>query len=95
MFGWIASRPPRWRLCRGAHVRIRVFSHEPWGVMVRVVGHETVGASVGAVMIDSQSGAPRALREGYPSIGAELDAVVSEVRAYHPPAWVGGHAARR
>jgi hypothetical protein len=56
--------------------------------MVEVRGQEAVGASVDAVMIDSPSGAPRALRDEYPPINAELDAVVAEVRAYHLPAWV-------
>jgi hypothetical protein len=75
-------------LVPGARVRIRVTSHEPYGVMVTVLGHETVGASVDAIMIDSPSGAPMAIRDEYPPVDAELEAVVSEVRAYTPPAWI-------
>jgi hypothetical protein len=40
----------------GAAVRATIISHERWGVMAEVFGHETVGASVDAGVIDSPSG---------------------------------------
>ncbi|WP_197698919.1 hypothetical protein [Micromonospora inositola] len=72
----------------GTAVRATVMSHEPWGVMAEVLGHETVGASVDAGVIDSPSGAPRALPEEYPPVGEQVDAVVQEISRYHPPVWI-------
>jgi hypothetical protein len=73
---------------RGQRVRVNVVSHEPWGMMVTVRGHEGIGASVDAALIDSPSGSPRALPDEYPPIGVEIDAVVTEVDRYNPPVWI-------
>ncbi|MFE9191050.1 hypothetical protein ACFYL6_15685 [Micromonospora sp. NPDC007208] len=75
-------------LVAGTAVRATIISHEPWGVMAEVLGHETVGASADAGVIDSPSGAPRALPEEYPPVGVQVEAVVQEIRRYHPPAWI-------
>ncbi|MEU7980097.1 hypothetical protein AB0B63_16380 [Micromonospora sp. NPDC049081] len=72
----------------GIAVRATIISHERWGVMAEVLGHETVGASVDAGVIDSPSGGPRALPEEYPLIGDQVDAVVQEISRYHPPVWI-------
>jgi hypothetical protein len=72
----------------GIAVRATIISHEPWGVMAEVLGHETVGASVDAGVIDSPSGSPRAMPEEYPPVGEQIDAVIQESRRYHPPAWI-------
>ena len=72
----------------GAAVRATIVSHERWGVMTAVLGHETVGSSVDAGFIDSPSGTSRALPEEYPPIGEQVDAVVQEISRYHPPLWV-------
>jgi hypothetical protein len=72
----------------GTSVRASVLSHEPWGVMVQILGHETVGASVDAGAIDSVLGLSRARPEEYPPVGDWIDAVVQQVRRYHPPVWV-------
>ncbi|WP_207922461.1 hypothetical protein [Micromonospora sp. KC606] len=75
-------------LAMGTAVRATIISHERWGVMAQVVGHETVGASVDAGVIDSPSGSPRALPAEYPPVGKQVDAVVQEISRYHPPAWI-------
>ncbi|WP_229811808.1 hypothetical protein [Streptosporangium pseudovulgare] len=62
-------------------------AHQPWGVSVVIPGHEGIGASVDAAVIDSPSGNPRALPEEYPPVGAEVDAVVQQLRRYTSPAW--------
>jgi hypothetical protein len=72
----------------GTAVRARILSHENWGVMAEVSGHETVGASCDAGFIDSPSGSPRALPGEYPPVGERVDAVVQEISRYHPPAWI-------
>ncbi|MEV2238403.1 hypothetical protein [Micromonospora sp. NPDC049891] len=72
----------------GTAVRATIICHERWGVMAEVLGHETVGASVDAGVIDSPSGAPRALPEEYPPVGEQVDAVVQEISRYHPPVWI-------
>jgi hypothetical protein len=72
----------------GERVRAEITSHERWGVMARVVGHEDLGASVDAAYIDSPSGSQRALPHEYPAIGIETDAVVQEIDAYQPPLWL-------
>jgi hypothetical protein len=72
----------------GTAVRARIIGHEPWGVMAKVLGHEAVGASVDGGFIDSPSGLWRAMPEEYPPVGEEVDAVVQEIRRYHPPVWI-------
>lgn len=73
---------------RGQRVKAKVFSHEPWGILASVMEQPDVGASVDAGLIDSPSGSPRALPDEYPPIGAEIDAVITEIRRYHPPVYI-------
>jgi len=72
----------------GTAVRATIISHERWGVMAEVLGHESVGASVDGGLIDSPSGSLRALPAEYPPVGEQVDAVVAEISRYHPPAWI-------
>ncbi|QDY09464.1 hypothetical protein FJK98_21860 [Micromonospora sp. HM134] len=72
----------------GTTVRATIISHERWGGSARVLGHETVSASVDAGAIDSLSGRPRALPEEYPPVSEQVDAVVQEISRYHPPVWI-------
>ncbi|MFE0591921.1 hypothetical protein [Micromonospora echinospora] len=72
----------------GTTVRATIISHERWGLIAEVLGHETVGASVDGRCIDSPSGSPRALPEEYPPVGKQVDAVVQEIDRYHPPVWI-------
>jgi hypothetical protein len=58
------------------------------GVSAQIVGHGDIGASVDASVIDGPSGSAFALDEEYPPVGAEVDAVVQQIRRFHPPAWV-------
>ncbi len=67
-------------------MRVKVMSHEPWGVMVRIIGHERIGASVDGVVIDSPH--PRAEPEDYPAIGTERSAVAIRIREDGEPPWV-------
>ncbi|MFI7079589.1 hypothetical protein ACIBO1_20025 [Micromonospora sp. NPDC049903] len=75
-------------LVSGIAVRATIVSHEPWGVMAEVLGHESVGASAAARFIDSSSGSSRALTAEYPPVGEQVDAVVLEIERYDPPAWI-------
>ncbi|WP_203703790.1 hypothetical protein [Asanoa iriomotensis] len=72
----------------GTAVRATIISHERWGVMAQVLGHESVGASVDGGYIDSPSGSSRALPAEYPPVGAQVGALVVEVDRYHPPIWI-------
>lgn len=72
----------------GEKVRVKIKSHERWGVMVEVLGHEDVGASADAAYIDSPSGSSRALPQEYPATGHEMDAVIQEIDRYTPPLWL-------
>lgn len=75
-------------LVAGETVRVKITSHERWGVMAQVVGYEDLGASADAAYIDSPSGSPRALPHEYPAVGGETDAVVQEIDRYTPPLWL-------
>lgn len=74
-------------LVPGQTVRVRVATHQPWGVSVVIPGHEDIGASVDAAVIDSPSGNARALPEEYPPVGSEVDAVVQQLHRFTAPAW--------
>lgn len=76
-------------LLPGQRVRARVLSHQPWGLLAEIVGYEDVGASVD--MIEQFGGTARTdaeLEALYPLVGIEIDAVVEQVRRWHPPVWV-------
>ncbi|MGW2143525.1 hypothetical protein ACWCOT_04380 [Nonomuraea bangladeshensis] len=75
-------------LVPGQLVRVRVTQQRPWGVMVEILGHEGIGASIDGAAIDSSSGAGRAWLGEYPAVGMEMDAVVQEIRRWSPLAWV-------
>lgn len=80
---------PRIVLFPGQRVRAEVVRHRPWGVFVRIIGHEDVPASIDASAMDSPSGSLIALPEERPAIGAEVTAVVQEVRRWStPPGYV-------
>ncbi|RKS76739.1 hypothetical protein BZB76_2098 [Actinomadura pelletieri DSM 43383] len=75
-------------LIPGERVRAEVVSHQPWGVMVKLIGHEDLGASID--MMEQFRRTPTSrdeLLNLYP-VGAEIDAVVQQVRRLHPPAWI-------
>ena len=76
-------------LMPGQRVRAEVLSHEPWGVLARIVGHEQVGASVDMIeQFGRTTTGNEELLALFPPVGAEIDAVVDQVRRWHPPAWV-------
>ncbi|MEV0160294.1 hypothetical protein [Nonomuraea fuscirosea] len=75
-------------LVPGQRVRVRVTQQHRWGVMVEILGHEGIGASIDGAAIDSPSGTGRAWLGEYPAAGTEMDAVVQEIRRWSPPAWV-------
>lgn len=75
-------------LLPGQRVRARILSHHPWGVEAEIIGHEQVGASAD---LTGQSGAAvfsGELPAVFPRVGAEIDAVVQQVRRWEPPARV-------
>ena len=75
-------------LLPGQKVRAEVLSHHPWGVIVRIVGHERVGASVDMIQQFGRSTRDHEeLLALYPPVGSMIDGVVEEVRRWHPPAW--------
>lgn len=61
-------------LIPGLRVRAKVVSHQPWGVIAQIVGHEQVGASID--MLEQFGGTARGdeLQALYPPVGAEIDA---------------------
>ncbi|WP_378305181.1 hypothetical protein [Actinomadura sediminis] len=76
-------------LIPGERVRAKVVGHHPWGVIVKVVGHEDVGASIDMIQQFSRTvNSNEELLDLYPAVGTEIDAVVEQVRRWYPPAWV-------
>jgi hypothetical protein len=75
-------------LLPGQRVRARILSHHRWGVSVEIIGHEHVGASVDLIEQLGAAVSPDELPAMFPRVGAEIDAVVQQVRRWHPPAWV-------
>jgi hypothetical protein len=74
-------------LLPGQRVRVRVLSHQPWGVVVEIVGHEGVGASIDMIELFGRGRSDQELAELTPAIGTEIDAVVEQIRRWHPPVW--------
>ncbi|MGI5419880.1 hypothetical protein [Actinomadura luteofluorescens] len=76
-------------LIPGERVRAKVVGHQPWGVIVKVIGHEDLGASIDMIEQFSRSvSSHEELLSLYPPVGAEINAVVQQVRRWYPPAWI-------
>ncbi|SEG75538.1 hypothetical protein SAMN04489712_11152 [Thermomonospora echinospora] len=76
-------------LLPGQRVRAKILSHQPWGVVAEIVGHERIGASVDMIQqFGSATGSYDELKAMYPPVGSQVDAVVEQVHRYNPPAWV-------
>jgi hypothetical protein len=72
-------------LLPGQRVRARILRHEPWGVLAEIIDYEHVGASVDLIEqfgVELRGGAD--LDAMYPPVGTAVDAVVEQVRRYHP-----------
>jgi hypothetical protein len=66
-------------LLPGQQVRVRALSHQPWGVVVEIVGHEGVGASIDMIELFGRGRSDQELAELTPAIGTEIDAVVEQI----------------
>lgn len=75
-------------LLPGQRVRVRILSHHPWGVKAEIIGHEQVGASADLIGQPGAAVSPDELPSVFPRVGAEIDAVVQQVRRWDPPARV-------
>ena len=65
----------------GQRVRVRVRSHQPWGLAVEIVGHEGIGAWIDYQDIAGPDrGTPR---PGDFPVGAEIEAVIR--KRLNPP----------
>ena len=65
----------------GQQVKVRVRSHQRWGLAVEIVGHEGIGASIDYQDVAGPDrGRPRP--DDFP-VGAEIDAVIR--RRLNPP----------
>lgn len=73
-------------LVPGDLVRVEVTSHEPWGVIIWIIGYGHICASVDGVVIDSPH--PRTEPEDHPAIGTERSAVVIRLREDGKSPWV-------
>jgi hypothetical protein len=72
----------------GQSVRAKVLSHQPWGLLVEIVGYEGLGLSASVDMIEHFSRSMSShddLLALFPPIGAEIEAVIEQVRRWHPP----------
>ena len=61
---------------KGQRVRVRIRSHQVWGFLVEILGHEGLGASIDG--LDTAGWSPVNGRDDYP-VGAELDAVILHI----------------
>jgi hypothetical protein len=72
----------------GQKVRASVLSHHPWGVLVEIIGYENAGLSASIDMIGHFSRTTSShddLLACFPPIGSQIDAVIEQIRRWHPP----------
>ncbi|NBH07749.1 hypothetical protein [Amycolatopsis sp. SID8362] len=75
-------------LMPGQRVEAEVLSHHPWGVLVRIAGHEDDGLSASIDMIElfaSYTSSHEELLALFPPVGSRVDAVVQRITRWHPP----------
>ena len=74
-------------LLPGQRVRARIVGHHPWGVSAKIIGYEHVGASIDMIELFGATLPPAEVEAMFPPVGAEIDAVVQQIRRWNPPAW--------
>ncbi|WP_411107871.1 hypothetical protein [Streptomyces sp. c-19] len=74
-------------LHEGETVQATITSHQPWGVTATLNGYEPVGASLDVLRRGGEPGVRRLAQEP-PLVGATVDLVVGEVRAWHQKPWI-------
>ncbi len=75
-------------LMPGQKVQAKVLSHHRWGVVVEIVGYENAGLSASVDMIQQFSRTTSShdeLLALFPPIGSKIDAVIEQIRRWHPP----------
>ncbi len=75
-------------LMPGQKVRAKVLGHQPWGLLVEIIGYEGSGFSASIDMIEQFSRTTNSddeLRALFPAVGSEIDAVIEQIRRYHSP----------
>ncbi|MER7625203.1 hypothetical protein [Streptomyces sp. NPDC126503] len=71
----------------GETVRATITGHQPWGLTAELPGYEPVGASLDVIRRGDEPGVRRLVRE-LPPVGATVDLVVGDVRAWHRAPWI-------
>ena len=81
------SRPPDRAILAGQRVRVRVVSHQAWGLVADILGHHDQVVATGSVDMHTQvtttEPGPENFYAQFPAVGTELDAVVEEVSEWH------------
>jgi len=81
------SRRSLRELHEGETVQATITSHQPWGLTAQLNRYEPVGASLDVIRRGSEPGVQR-LAEELPPVGATVDLVIGEVRAWHHKPWI-------
>ncbi|MFG3042472.1 hypothetical protein ACGFYZ_36795 [Streptomyces sp. NPDC048330] len=74
-------------LHEGETVQATITSHQPWGLTAQLNSYEPVGASLDVIRRGSEPGVQRLAQE-LPPVGATVDLVIGEVRAWHHNPWI-------
>jgi len=81
------SRRPLSELRQGEIVQTTITSHQPWGLTAELNGYEPVGASLDTIRRSNEPGVKR-LAQDLPPVGATIDLVIGEVRAWTHEPWI-------
>ncbi|MFJ8138439.1 hypothetical protein [Streptomyces sp. NPDC096013] len=81
------SRRPLTELRQGETVRATITGHEPWGLVAELNEYEPVGASLEMIRRSGEPGV-RHLAQELPAVGATVDLVIGEVRAWDHKPWI-------
>jgi hypothetical protein len=74
-------------LLPGQRVRARILGHHPWGISAKIIGYEHAGASIDMIELFGATLLRAEAEAMFPPVGAEIDAVVQQIRRWDPPAW--------
>lgn len=75
-------------LMPGQKVQAKILSHQPWGVLVEIVGYDNAGLSASIDMIQQFSRTTNShdeLLALFPPVGSQIDAVIQQIHRWHPP----------
>jgi hypothetical protein len=79
-----SPQPADGRLLPGQHVRLRITSHQPWGLVGELVDHNGLSTTIDMLEQFGRTHPGEEVYTLFPPVGSEVEAIVEQVRRWEP-----------